>query len=207
MDDGRLEVVCGRSRSGKTYYVSREIKKLPRVFVYDPKGHPDDYPGFYTVHTLRQLQAHTIEQLKRRHNVRVRLADPGLSQFDDFCKLMFRFVSARLAPFVVVVDELSNMTTPGKAPPGWGRLCRQICGFGVSVYALTQRPAESDKTCFGNAHQLTVFKMTRADDRKYMAREMSIDPATLNALANSLEGVSTDFETVKKIKLPGSRKK
>lgn len=92
------------------------------------------------------------------------------------------FAMGIIAPCSVVAEELADVTTPGKAPDGWGNLVRQGLGYGINIYAVTQRPAESDKTVMGNWTYLHTHHMTRHRDRVRMAEEMDIDPAKIQAL-------------------------
>lgn len=82
----------------------------------------------------------------------------------------------------MVAEELSAFTTPGKAPSGWHILLTQGLEFRADIWALVQRPAESDKTCIGNATRLRAFAMTRAADCAYLARELDCEPAEIAAL-------------------------
>jgi hypothetical protein len=78
--------------------------------------------------------------------------------FQIFCKLAW--VWLRAAAGVLVVEELSDVTNPAKAPPAWGAICRKHRhALGSTVYALTQRPAESDKTILGNAELIHAGRM------------------------------------------------
>ena len=61
----------------------------------------------------------------------------------------------------------------------------------LTVYGITQRPAESDKTIIGNATLTHCCKLKRAPDRAYMAREMGCAPALLDAL-KPLEWIEAD---------------
>jgi len=105
--------------------------------------------------------------------------------FDTFCRLAWVWlrVNARAGQSVaIVVEEMADVTTPGKAPPAWGEIVRKGLRFGPRIYALTQRPAESDKTVVGNANLLHCHAMARADDARYMARELRVGPELVDAL-------------------------
>jgi hypothetical protein len=100
--------------------------------------------------------------------------------FDAFCRLAWVWV--RVAPGVLVIEELADVTSPGKAPPAWGEIVRKGLRYGPHIYALTQRPAESDKTVIGNASVIHCHRMARSMDRAYMARELDIAQDQLDAL-------------------------
>jgi hypothetical protein len=100
--------------------------------------------------------------------------------FAAFCRAAWIFI--RAAPGVVVVEELADVTSPGKAPVYWGELIRKGLRYGPEIYALTQRPSESDKTVMGNASVLHVHQMARDDDARYMARELRCSVEQVDAL-------------------------
>jgi len=100
--------------------------------------------------------------------------------FAAFCRLAWVFVRADLG--TLVVEELADVTSPGKAPTYWGEIIRKGLRFGPDVYALTQRPSESDKTVMGNASVLHVHQMAREEDCRYMARELRVAPELIDGL-------------------------
>jgi len=202
--DGKTEVVTGSSRSGKTYYTTRQVSRARRVILYDPKNHPGEWPGYIRINRASTLAA-LLARAKRKP-FKIRLGDSTLKEFSNFCEVVNAYATRPgVGPgLVVIVDELADVTSPGKAPAGWGSMIRRLKGFGVNLYAITQRPAESDKTCFGNADTLTTFYMSRNNDRKTMAIEMDIDKTRLDKLPPQLHGISrTVGKPAKTIKLPG----
>lgn len=66
------------------------------------------------------------------------------------------------------------------------------------IFALTQRPAESDKTALGNAI-LRCDRLSRAADRHMMAAEMDISPSVLAKLVQ-LDYVMKDMKTNQVVK-------
>lgn len=100
--------------------------------------------------------------------------------FDGFCRVALAW--GKLAPCTVVVEELAEVTSPNKAPPGWGELIRWARKLGLSVYAITQRPAETDKTILGNAHRIVCHAMGRAEDEIYMARQLRVEQKDVASL-------------------------
>jgi hypothetical protein len=83
----------------------------------------------------------------------------------------------------VVAEETADVTSPSKARPNWGPLIRRGRARGLApIFALTQRPAESDKTAIGNATLIRVGRMARDADRKMMAKELDINYRILTGL-------------------------
>ncbi len=62
------------------------------------------------------------------------------------------------------------------------------------MYALTQRPAESDKTILGNCALIHCGRMNTQRDRKYMAECLDVPIADVAALRD-LEHLERDMRT------------
>lgn len=177
-EDGSLTVVCGKSRSGKSAWVKDRIKNDPRVIVFDIKGEYDDEMGFEVFEDLENL----IERLEHETGaarIAYRPMTP-MKEFGPWCRAAFTW--CKMAPCTILAEELADVTTPAKAPDGWGQVCRQAQGFGAKIFAITQRPSESDKTALGNATLIHCCQMVRAQDRAYMAREMDCEDGKINSL-------------------------
>lgn len=166
-----IVLVSGSSGSRKTTYVKKIINKRKRVGVYDAAKHEyGDIKGIVIAKTQREL----LNLLKTHKTTALKVAfqppRPCAKSFEFFCKCMMAWGWA-----TVVAEELADVTTPSKAPEGWGDVVRKGRAIGLKVYGLTQRPAESDKTIIGNASMLHAGRQTRAADRKYMAAELNIN--------------------------------
>lgn len=103
-----------------------------------------------------------------------------LEQFDSFCRVAWCWL--RLAPGALVIEETASVTQPGKAPAAWGTLVRMSLRYGVDLYALTQRPAESDKTAFGNATVIHAGRAVTPRDRATMAEYLDVPVSAVAAL-------------------------
>jgi hypothetical protein len=176
----RIILVCGGSSTGKSAWVKQQVAKARRCVVWDITG---EYirAGFVPVFTAADL----IGALSRREG-RFAFVPRSVSLFDFFCRAAFAWGRC-----VVVVEELADVTSPGKAPPGWGSIIRRGRHRGLTVYGITQRPAESDKTIIGNCTLIHCCKLKRAPDRAYIAREMDVPQAKLDAL-KPLEWIEAD---------------
>lgn len=175
--DGELVVVAGASRSGKTSYVIQRVRAAPRLLLWDTGDDHRRY-GCELIATAADLRAR-IAGPPKLERIAYQPADPR-AQFDFFCRLAWIWL--RLARGVLVVEELADVTHPGKAPPAWGAICRKGLRYGPSIYAITQRPSESDKTALGNASLVVCHRMQRADDELYMAKELRVPVADLQKL-------------------------
>lgn len=171
----RIVVVCGGSGTGKSAWVKQQITKTKRLLIWDTEGEYLDLPKVQAVQGRRALTS-----LLLRHPVgptRIAYVPRTLKDFDFWarCALAWKNCTA-------VAEELADVTTPGKAPDGWGQLVRKGRKHGVEIYAITQRPAESDKTVMGNATLMHCCAMKRAKDRDYMAAELDCARAVVNEL-------------------------
>lgn len=179
-------VVCGGSGTGKSAYVKRKIKDAKRLLVWDMTG---EYAREGLALPVTSC-THLIERVAAAGNGGFRIAlqprAASAEYFNFFCEVAY--AAGRC---VVVVEELADVTTPGKAPTGWGIVVRRGRHRGLTVYGITQRPSESDKTIMGNATLTHVCKMKRAQDRAYMAKETGAPVEMLDAL-KPLEWIEAD---------------
>ncbi len=135
----------------------------------------DEYcalPGFRRVTTLAEL----IERLRDKSIARIAYVAPG-RRFGDWARTALAWGRC-----TAVAEEIASVTSPGKAPDGWGDLLRRGRKHGVSVIGVTQRPAESDKTIVGNATTIRCGALWRERDAAYMAGEMNIDSQKIRDL-------------------------
>lgn len=177
-EDGSLTVVTGKSRSGKSAWLKEQIKEDARVIVFDIKGEYDDEMGFEVIDTFPDL----ISRLKSEYGA-ARIAYRPMTPIKEFgAWSKAAFIWCKMTECTIVAEELADVTSPAKAPDGWGQVCRQAQGFGAKIFAVTQRPSESDKTALGNATLIHCCQMVRANDRAYMAREMDCDEGKINSL-------------------------
>ncbi len=187
--DGDLYYICGSSRNGKSviaiYIMLELLKKLGRALVWDIEGEYGKLPGFTIIRDKKSL----FETLKKTKG-KGRFAYQGsLKDYDFFCKTALAWGDKK--PCVVVLEETSDVTNPGKAPDGHGQLMRKGLKRGIEILAITQRPSESDKTALGNATQIITFYMTRAADQKYIADEIGVNRSDISAL-RKLEYLKND---------------
>ncbi|MCU7841828.1 MAG: hypothetical protein KZQ94_20940 [Candidatus Thiodiazotropha sp. (ex Troendleina suluensis)] len=158
-------VVCGGSGSGKSAWVKKQIARARRLLVWDVN---DEYAGLRITNRrdlISAVKGNKTKSFKIRYVPSVVTAE----EFSFFCDVAF--IAGNL---VVVAEETADVTSPSKAPPGWGKVVRRGRHQRLTVYGITQRPAESDKTIIGNATLIHCCMLKRAEDRKYMAREMGI---------------------------------
>lgn len=163
--EARITIITGSSGSGKSAWTKQQVNKARRLLIWDIDDEYGDLTGIKTFNNLGQLAF----VLKNSKIGRFRYVG-AFADFDLFCQCVFAWGKC-----VCVVEELAGVTTPAKAPQGWHTLVSRGRKRDITIYAITQRPSESDKTIMGNASTFHAGRMNREADRVYMAKEMDIN--------------------------------
>jgi len=181
--EGSLSVVSGASRNGKSAYTMRELENFEFALAWDVD---EEYAGNGFVKANGIADLINIIKQKGSKPLRVACVPKDLGEFDDFCKIALAWAKDirdnKLGQLGVVVEETADVTTPSKAPANFRILIGRGMKLGISLFCVTQRPSESDKTSLGNAKNIITFYMTRAADRDYMAREIGCDASDIEEL-------------------------
>lgn len=183
--DGLLYFVAGASRSGKSKYTRKLLAKRKKILVWDVK---DEYARPWDKAKKRpdrtkilrgwiitRTKADLIKALNQKidKNFKICHVSDNMSDFDYWARCAYAY--GKVTEIDIVAEELADVTNPSKAPQGWGNVCRKLLGFGCNVYAITQRPAESDKTALGNATVIHSCRLTSAHDIKRMAQQLNVN--------------------------------
>lgn len=191
--EGEAGLFCGQSRYGKTTAVIEHVKgrapgRRSRVLVWSIKEQVDDYAGKLGATAVTRTRRGLVAALEKAGSgpavivhVPKRASEFG---FWSRCAMWWAKAGARKGEHTsIIAEELADVTSPAKAPEGWGELVRQGLGYGANVYGVSQRPAESDKTLPGNATFLHTHYLRRKGDRTYVADELDTDPGRIQRLA------------------------
>lgn len=189
--DGRLVVISGASRSGKTAYVRRETAKHPRIFAWDPEDQWAQLPGWRKVTTRAGLLAAAKQPGRQRIAY---VAGGKLAAEFDFWAACVMYAGRYVEPLTAIPEELADVTTQAKAPGAWGILVRRGLKRGITLYPISQRWSEADKTAFGNATDYVVFRCASAKDAKYLDERTRIPLERINGL-KPLEFIHLDALT------------
>lgn len=177
--DGRLYVVSGASRSGKTAWVKKQVARLQRVWAWDPEAQWCELRGWVKVTSRAEL----LELAKRGGPQKVAFVAGGdLKEAFDFWAACVMYAGRYLGRLAAVAEELADVTTPSKAADNWGILIRRGLKRGISLFCISQRWSEADKTAFGNASDFVIFRNSSGDDARYLARKTRVPEAQINAL-------------------------
>ena len=198
--DGRLIVVSGATRSGKTAWTKKQLQRARRVTAWDPEDQWAQLPGWTKATTRTQL----AEALSKKGPVKVAYVAGGkLADEFNFWAQVVMYAGRYVEPLDAIAEELADVTTVAKAPEHWGILIRRGLKRGITIYAISQRWAEADKTTVGNASRFVMFRQSSGDDVAYLARKTRVQVEKLDGL-KQLEFVEkcaiTGTETEGKLK-------
>lgn len=183
---------CGNSGTGKSSRVKEIIKDSPRVIVFDPDDEYGKLAGFVRVTNHAELVARLSGNPSA--NLKLAFVGEGKLSFEFWCECVFIWGDC-----VAVAEEIADVTSSGKAPPKWGTLSRRGRKYGVMICAVTQRPAEADKTILAQAAVIRCCALGRDPDRKAMALEMNI-PVKEIALLKPLDWIEFQRDDLSLIK-------
>lgn len=192
--DGALYYVTGSMGSGKTSWIKQRVKPARRVLVWDGKGIDwSERDNFRVIESPQALRAVLFGVNQQRISYRVPISREN---FGIFCRLAWAW--GRYLPGVIIVDEIADVTTVGKAPMEWGEIARKIRAYGTDVYVTTQRPQECDKTAQGNTTIFHAGRMSDGDDQRYVARRLlgGVDVKLVAALL-PLQYLERDVRTLR----------
>lgn len=188
--DGRLYVISGASRSGKTAWTRRQTGKARRVAAWDPEDQWAQLRGWKKITTRAALLA----ALQKGGALKIAYVAGGdlKAEFDFFCGCAM-YAGRYVEGLDVIAEELADVTTPSKAPGNWGILLRRGLKRGITIWAISQRWAEADKTAVGNATDFALFRAS-AEDARYLQRKTGVSEAEISALVQ-LEFILKDALT------------
>lgn len=192
--DGRLVVIGGASRSGKTAYTVRQVRKARRVCAWDVEAQWCDLPGWRKVTTKAALWAalQSAGPLKLAY-----VAGGDIREAFEYWSRAVLYAGRYVGPLDAIAEELADVTNAGKANGHWGMLLRRGLKRGINIFAISQRWQEADKTAFDNASEYVFFRQANPRARAYVADRLGIglDEIPTNALdyikkIDGIEGVT-----------------
>lgn len=174
--DGELIVVAGCGGSGKTLYTMRRVQSAARLLVWDAHLQYSAC-GCTPIATIPEL----ARACSTRESAQLAYIGPmELEHFYKFCRIALCWL--KLAIITTVWEELANVSEPGKARGPWGEFVRWNRKLGGRAYAISQHPAETDKTILRNAQRIICHALDGEDDEKYMAKLLRVDPSVIAGL-------------------------
>lgn len=172
------------TRSGKTALTLRSVRATERLLVWDFLRRDWPQENCETIDGLPALAARLQEVGAGPVRISYRANELSPDEFGAWARCAFAWL--QFAPATIVAEELADVQHPGKAVRGWGELIRAGLGYGAEIYGITQRPQETDKSIYGNADILRVFRVAHDDDARYISRATGISQELITSL-NELE--------------------
>lgn len=188
-NQARIIAVVGKSGSGKGLCVKGELIKPWKgpILVWSPLEQSDQYTEVIKGVICSSIEK-VISAIKAGHKRIVFDAGlagpPGIKpenwlkgQFDRFCRIAWE-----LSGWMIVVEELSEVTKATHAPRAWKKICTAGRHHGLTVIGTCQRPAQVDKDFFGNCSEIRCYKVGFMADAKAMSDVMFHDARDILAL-------------------------
>lgn len=176
-NSARVIGVIGKSGQGKGLYIKFELVNgwAGPVLVWSPMEESDQYEKVVKARgVVRSIQA--LVEAARAGQKRI-VFEPGHGvpanmnpskwrkiQFDLWCRVAYS-----LRDWMIIVEELSDVTTASHAPEAWSTLSKQGRHRGITLVAAMQRPAQADKDFLGNCTEIRCYKVGALADAKTMA--------------------------------------
>lgn len=166
---------CGNSGTGKSANIKEKLKTAPRVIIFDPDDEYSELNGVLRIDKPTQL----VQMLRANPKgaLKVAFVAEGQKAFEFFSDCAFAWRNC-----LAIAEEIADVTTPSKAPPSWGRLLRRGRKYGITVCAVTQRPAEADKTALTQSAFIRTGALGRNADREAIAKEINLPVKEISVL-------------------------
>jgi hypothetical protein len=164
------------------------------MLVWDAKPEWHTRFGLVVVRSLAELHAHVIASLDGRPS-RISYQGPMTREhFAVFCRLAWVWIKAKKKRWLIV-EELADVTNPGKAPQFWGEILRKGRDpWHANVIGLTQRASESDSTIAGNCSLIHAGFQSFPRDRKTISEYLDVPLQEVRDLGE-LDWIERDMRT------------
>lgn len=178
-----ITVVAGMSRSGKSAWVKKQLAGRKNILAWDPDGEYVLAGITKPIYTRQDW----LKAILLKQNIKFSYVAPINRDEFNFWSLAV----LHRGNCTAVAEETADVTHSGKAPQNWGELVRKGAKRGISIFAITQTPTESDKTVLRNARRIACFMVDTDSDISYMAAKMRVPREDIAALQR-LEAVIVD---------------
>lgn len=181
-NEARIWAVIGASGTGKGLWIKEQLAALQpaRLVIWD---FMDEYGEHARPSSTLEAIRRDMIKVGKSGPLRVRYTPRGTGEkamrkeFETLCELVYAWGSC-----VFVAEELSNVTTPGWAPPAWRKMSTSGRHVGAHLIGVTQNPALIDKTYLSNCTLVHVSALRNNIHREYVAREIDCPVEQITAL-------------------------
>jgi hypothetical protein len=184
--DARIIGVMAASGSGKGLWLKQWLRdeNPQRLVVWDFKNEYQEFTGerknAKCSNTLADVRKAMIAAgegpLRIRYRPRtIAGGDKGMrKEFEALCTLVQAWEHC-----VFLVEELSNVTQPGWAPPAWRMMTTGGRHEGITIIGVSQSPALIDKTFLSNCTLIHVGQLHEHAHRNAVEKSMDVHPGEL----------------------------
>lgn len=152
--------VSGQRGGGKSYWVKKLARSLPRCVILDPLGEYKADQYFTDIHEfVNFLQRDLLKP--RLYTVSFNPVDIG-EDLDYFC----RAILAR-GDIYLILEELDQLSTPYATPPELAKLIKYGRHYGIQIVGVSRRPAEVSRLFTSQATRFICFGQVEPNDIKY----------------------------------------
>ena len=148
--------VSGQRGSGKSFWVKKYLKGLPRFLLYDTLG---EYEG------TRQTDLAGVIQLCKD-------ADKGFCDIifdplDDSLFSLFCRVALAMKNIYIIVEELDQFSTSFKTPIEFQKLIKYGRHYGINLIGISRRPSEVSRLFTSQCTRFVIFNQREPRDVTY----------------------------------------
>ena len=169
---GQVELVLGKSGSGKTVLIADRLLHLDRFIVWDTK--PDGYDARIVGTTLWTSAREFIDSVGQTGTWgRVVIQDKD-SELEPFLRWAYA-----LGKMLIIIEEVDAFCTTNGAPPFLTEALRRGRSRGLSLILSSQRPAEIPKGLTNRADAMVLMGGTGTEptDHKYLSQKVGLASA------------------------------
>jgi len=165
--DAPITVVLGQRGSGKTSWVKQQLPAFPRFILWNTVN--DDYTGFEIVNDTESL----FEYVWRKRNgicqVIVNYLEEKGQEDKELEGLIFTCnVAEAMENICFIIEEIDTYATTQTMPYELKRLLKIGRHYGVSMIAVSRRPAEINRLITSQAQRFICFKTIEPNDVRYL---------------------------------------
>ena len=163
---------CGTSSCGKGHKAKQLTAKETRLLVFDIASDWDSQKNNVDI-IKDDVSAVMVAIKKKSFRIAYR---PHIRDEKGQWELLNELVMA-MGSMCYLTDELSELATSKRQVESWKILCKRGRHSGIKLRAITDRPAETDKSIISHATEIYVGQLVEPSDLAPLRARMGIDKA------------------------------